>query len=60
MGIIERKIRDRQKRTKEIIDGAKSIFITKGFNKATMNDIANMSDLSRRTLYLYFHNNTLD
>jgi AcrR family transcriptional regulator len=56
MGIIERKIRDRQKRTKEIIDGAKSIFITKGFNKATMNDIANMSDLSRRTLYLYFHN----
>jgi AcrR family transcriptional regulator len=56
MGIIERKIRDRQKRTKEIVDGAKDIFIAKGFNNSTMNDIANMSDLSRRTLYLYFHN----
>lgn len=56
MGIIERKRRDRQKRIKEIIDGAKDIFITKGFNNSTMNDIASMSDLSRRTLYLYFHN----
>ncbi len=56
MGIIERKNRDRQKRIKEIIDGAKDIFISKGFKNSTMNDIANMSDLSRRTLYLYFHN----
>ena len=56
MGIIERKRRDRQNRIKEIIDSAKDIFITKGFNNSTMNDIANMSDLSRRTLYLYFHN----
>ena len=56
MGIIERKRRDRQKRVKEIIDGAKDIFIAKGFKNSTMNDIASMSDLSRRTLYLYFHN----
>lgn len=56
MGIIERKNRDRQKRVKEIIDGAKDIFISKGFKNSTMNDIADMSDLSRRTLYIYFHN----
>lgn len=56
MGIIERKRRDRQNRIKEIINSAKDIFISKGFNNSTMNDIANMSDLSRRTLYLYFHN----
>lgn len=56
MGIIERRARDRQKRIKEILDGAKLIFSDKGFNKSTMNDIATMSDLSRRTLYLYFKN----
>lgn len=56
MGIIERKNRDRQNRIKEIIDGAKDIFSSKGFKNSTMNDIADMSDLSRRTLYLYFHN----
>jgi AcrR family transcriptional regulator len=56
MGIIERRARDRQKRIKEILDGAKLIFSDKGFHKSTMNDIAAMSDLSRRTLYLYFKN----
>ncbi|MCH3917039.1 MAG: TetR/AcrR family transcriptional regulator [Spirochaetia bacterium] len=56
MGIIERKRRDRQRRIKEILDGARDIFNLKGFRDSTMNDIADMSNLSRRTLYLYFHN----
>ena len=56
MGLIERRARDRQKRIKEILDASQSAFSNKGFVNATMNDIATISDLSRRTLYLYFHN----
>jgi len=56
MGLIERRARDRQKRIKEILDASQAAFKNKGFVNATMNDIANISDLSRRTLYLYFHN----
>lgn len=56
MGIIERRARDRQRRIMEILEGAKNTFNAKGFMNSTMNDIADISDLSRRTLYLYFHN----
>lgn len=54
MGIAERRDRDRQRRISEIITAAKHIFLSKGFSGATMNDIADHSDLSRRTLYHYF------
>lgn len=52
----EKKRREHQTRMEEILKGAKFIFISKGFNDATMKDIAIVSHLSRRTLYLYFHN----
>lgn len=55
MGIIERRIRERQRRVEEILEGAKRIFSAKGFVNTTMNDIADSSELSRRTLYLYFN-----
>jgi AcrR family transcriptional regulator len=54
MGVKERRDRDRKRRFDEIIDAAKHIFLTKGFSGTTMNDIADYSDLSRRTLYHYF------
>jgi AcrR family transcriptional regulator len=54
MGIVERRYRDRQRRIAEIISAAKKIFLSKGFAGATMNDIADHSDLSRRTIYHYF------
>jgi len=55
MGILERRIRERQRRVEEILEGAKRIFSVKGFVNTTMNDIADSSELSRRTLYLYFN-----
>ncbi|AEJ18899.1 regulatory protein TetR [Gracilinema caldarium DSM 7334] len=55
MGILERRIRERQRRVEEILEGAKRIFSTKGFTNTTMNDIADSSELSRRTVYLYFN-----
>jgi AcrR family transcriptional regulator len=56
MGIVERRIRDRQNRIMEILDASKRMFRSRGFIETTMNEIATDSDLSRRTLYLYFHN----
>jgi AcrR family transcriptional regulator len=54
MGIIERRIREKQRRIDEIVDAAKRTFQAKGFSNATMNDIADFSELSRRTVYMYF------
>jgi AcrR family transcriptional regulator len=56
MGIQERKERERERRRQQIIIAAKRVFSAKGFNKATMEDIANEAELSPGTLYLYFKN----
>jgi len=56
MGIQERKERERERRRQQIIVAAKRVFSRKGFNKATMEDIASEAELSPGTLYLYFKN----
>ena len=56
MGIRERKERERERRRQQIIVAAKRVFSDKGFNKATMEDIAQEAELSPGTLYLYFKN----
>ena len=56
MGILERKERERERRRQQIIVAAKKVFSEKGFNKATMDDIAGEAELSPGTLYLYFKN----
>ncbi|CAB5105189.1 Transcriptional regulator, AcrR family [Olavius algarvensis associated proteobacterium Delta 3] len=56
MGIQERKERERERRRQQIIVAAKRVFSEKGFNKATMEDIAKEAELSPGTLYLYFKN----
>jgi AcrR family transcriptional regulator len=56
MGIQERKERERERRRQQIIVAAKKVFSEKGFNKATMDDIAGQAELSPGTLYLYFKN----
>ncbi len=54
MGIQERKQREKNRRINEIITAARKTFIAKGYSSTTMEDIAKESELSRRTLYLYF------
>lgn len=54
MGIEERKHRDRERRIREILNAAQKLFLKKGILNTSMLDIAHQSDLSRRTLYLYF------
>jgi TetR/AcrR family transcriptional regulator len=55
MGIAERKERERRQRRNEIIQAAEKVFFSKGFELATMDDIAEQAELSKGTLYLYFN-----
>ena len=54
MGIEERKEREKQKRRNDILNAAEKIFFNKGFDAATMDDVAEEAELSKGTLYLYF------
>ncbi len=56
MGILERKLREKEQRHQHIIDAAEKVFFTKGIQAATMDDVAQMAELSKGTLYLYFKN----
>lgn len=56
MGIYERKQREKEQRKIEIISAARTVFSNKGFNSATMEEIASEAELSPGTLYLYFKN----
>jgi AcrR family transcriptional regulator len=56
MGIQERKERERERRRQDIMVAARRVFSTKGYEKATMEDIAREVELSPGTLYLYFKN----
>ncbi|MDP4145151.1 MAG: TetR/AcrR family transcriptional regulator [Bacillota bacterium] len=54
MGIMERKAKEKQIRKNDIIKAAEKIFIEKGFELATMDDIAKEAEFTKRTLYAYF------
>ncbi len=54
MGLAERKERERSLRVKDIMNAAHSLFIDRGYSNTTMLDIAEKSELSRRTIYHYF------
>lgn len=44
------------KTREKLIDVARQLFVHKGIENTTMNDIANASDKGRRTIYTYFKN----
>lgn len=54
MGINERREREKQYRRNSIIGAAEKVFFTKGFEMATMDQVAEEAELSKGTLYLYF------
>lgn len=54
MGIQERRQREKERRRNDIIDAAEKIFFSKGYDLATMDDVAEQAELSKGTLYLYF------
>jgi AcrR family transcriptional regulator len=39
---------------RQVLDGARSVFLSDGFDGASMNDIAKVAGVSKGTLYVYF------
>lgn len=56
MGIKERREREREQRRNDIVDAAEQVFFTRGLANATMDEVAEVAELSKGTLYLYFKN----
>ena len=52
----DRKEREREIRSKDIIDAAENLFFSKGYDNVSMNDIAHETEMARGTLYKYFNN----
>ncbi|MCK9151869.1 TetR/AcrR family transcriptional regulator [Methanobacterium alcaliphilum] len=54
MAISNRKKKERKRKTNEIIDAAENHFFKKGYEKTTMEEIANALELTKPALYRYF------
>ncbi|MEW6086709.1 MAG: TetR/AcrR family transcriptional regulator [bacterium] len=54
MGINERKQREKEQRRTQIIKAGEKLFLKKGLENTTMDEIARSCELSKGTLYLYF------
>ena len=52
--IRKRKMRERNLRIESILEAAKKTFISKGYAKATMDEIALEAEISKPTIYQYF------
>ncbi|MGB5822706.1 MAG: TetR/AcrR family transcriptional regulator, partial [Proteocatella sp.] len=55
MGINERKEKNKEIRRNDIIDASEKMFFSKGYDAATMEDIAREAEFSKRTVYVYFN-----
>jgi len=55
LGVIERKEKEKQIRRNDIIDAAEDVFFSKGYDVATMDDVAQKAEFSKRTVYIYFN-----
>lgn len=56
MTVAERRRREREARRNQILDAAERIFLEKGFDNVTVDDIAVAAEVAKGTLYLYFKN----
>jgi AcrR family transcriptional regulator len=55
MGIIDRKVREKQEMRKAILDSAMKLFLEEGFANVSIRKIADKIEYSPATIYLYFH-----
>ncbi|MBI0583035.1 MAG: TetR/AcrR family transcriptional regulator [Methanomassiliicoccus sp.] len=56
MGTAERRKRERERKEREIVEAARSLFFQKGFDATTVDEIAARLEVSKGTIYLYFTN----
>lgn len=54
MGIVERRLREKEERRKLILEAAKALVQEKGVAGFSMQDIADVTELGKATIYLYF------
>ncbi len=54
MGITERKERDREEMRELILQAARTLFLTKGYEKTSIRNIADAIEYSPGTIYLYY------
>jgi len=54
MGIVERKTREKEERKALILRNAKELILEHGVDSLNMQEVADKSELSKATLYLYF------
>ncbi len=54
MGVIERKEREKELRKMQILEAGEKLFLSRGFENVTMDEIAKECELSKGTLYLYY------
>ena len=55
MGYNDRKRQEKEIRRKDIIDAAERVFFSKGYENASMDDVAREAEFSKRTVYVYFN-----
>ncbi|HGJ65141.1 TPA: TetR/AcrR family transcriptional regulator [bacterium] len=53
---LSRREREKLNRYNEILNAARKVFAEKGYEVATMDDVASAAELSKGTIYLYFQN----
>ena len=51
----KRRKKEREERRASILDAARKVFDRRGVAAATMDEVASTAELSKGTLYLYFH-----
>lgn len=54
MGQEERRQREKEIRRKDIVDAAERVFFSKGYENASMDEVAKEAEFSKRTVYVYF------
>lgn len=54
MGVLERKEREKEEMRQRILTAAQKLFLTKGFEKTSIRNIADAIEYSPSTIYLYF------
>ncbi len=54
MGVTERKEKEHLIRKNHMVNAAEKIFLQKGFERSTMDDIAKEAEFTKKTIYSYF------
>ncbi len=51
---LSRREREKEGRRREILDAARAVFIAKGYEQATLDEVATRAEFAKGTLYTYF------